>query len=106
MLQGRVGEDHHHHHQTERQELQAAEGEEIPIRREKDLAGNQMRIGKEDGKRDPHPSQKKLTMTPKTTNSSTCVDGSWPMPWDNGQGSQRNPLLCLGTRSSKIYAWG
>jgi len=36
---------------------------------EKDLEGSQMKDGREDGTRDPHPSQKKTTMTPKTTNS-------------------------------------
>jgi len=41
--------------------------------REKDLEGSQIRVGKEDGTRDPHPSQKKkTTMTPKTMNSLTC----------------------------------
>jgi len=30
-LQGREEEDHHHYHDTERQELQAEEGEETPI---------------------------------------------------------------------------
>ena len=76
-------EYHHHYHHTERQELQAAEGEETPMMREKDLDGSQMRVGKEDGTRDPHPSQKKTTMKPKTMNSLTCSHGSGPMPWDN-----------------------
>ena len=73
---------------------------------ERDLVGNQMRVGKEDGTRDPHPSQRKIVMTPKTTHSSTCSHASWPMPWDNGRESQRNPLPCLGTRNTKISACG
>jgi len=32
--------------------------EETPMMRQKDLAGNQTRVGKEDGTGDPHPSQK------------------------------------------------
>jgi len=59
-----VEEDHHHHqHDTERQELQAEEGEETPMMKEKDVVGNQTSEGKEDGTRDRHPSQKKPTMT-------------------------------------------
>jgi len=49
--------------------------EETLMMREKDLAGSQMRVGKEDGMRDPHRSQKKKTMSPKTTNSLTCSHG-------------------------------
>jgi len=67
-----VEEDHHHHHDTERQELRAEAGEETPMMSEKDLAGSQMRVGKEDGTRDPHPSQKKMTMTSRTMNSLIC----------------------------------
>jgi len=43
----------------------------------KDLVGDQMRGGKEDGMRDPHPSQK-TTMMPRMTNSLTCFLESWP----------------------------
>jgi len=104
-LQGRV-EENHHHHDTERQELEAEEGEETLMMMERDLEGNQMREGREDGTRDPHPSQKKMTMTPKTTNSLTCSHGSWPTPWDNKQESQRNHLPCFEMRNTKIYACG
>jgi len=74
--------------------------------REKGLEENQTRAGKEDGTRDPYSSQKETTMTPKTTNSLTCSDRSWPTPWDNERESQRNPLPCLGTRNTKISACG
>jgi len=74
--------------------------------REKDLEEGQMRVGKEDGTRDRHPSQKKRTIKPKTTTSLMCSHGSWPTPWDNEQESQLNPLPCLETRNTKIYAWG
>jgi len=40
--------------------------------REKDLAGSKMRVGKNDWTRDPHPSQKKMTMTLRTMNSLIC----------------------------------
>jgi len=102
----RVEEDHRHHHDTERQELQAGKGEETPMVRDKDLEGIQMRVGKEDGTRDPHPSEKKMTMSPKTKNSLTCSHWSWPTPWENEQESQRNPLPCLETRNTKIYVGG
>jgi len=72
----------------------------------KDLDGSQTRAGKEDWTRYPHPSPKKMTMTPKMMNSSTCSHGSWPTPWDNEQGSQRNTLPCLETRNTKIYECG
>ena len=72
--------------------------------KEKALEGSQMRVGKEDGTRDQHPSQKKTTMTPKMTNSLTCSRGSWPTPWDNEEESRRNPLPCLGARNTKISA--
>jgi len=68
-LLGRVEEEHQHHHDTEQQELQAEAGEGTPIMREKDLVGSQMRVGKEDGTRDQHPSQKKMTMTSRTMNA-------------------------------------
>jgi len=84
-----VEEDHHHHHDTGWQELQNEE--ETLMMREKDLEGSQMRVEKEDGTREPQPSQKKTTMTPKTTNSLTCSHWSWPTPWDNEQESRRNP---------------
>jgi len=71
--------------------------------REKDLEGSQMRVGKEEGTRDPHPSQKRMTIMPKTRNSLPCSHGSWPMHWDNGQESQRKPRPCLETRNTKIY---
>jgi len=104
---GRVEADHHHHHHdTERQELQAGEGEETPITTEKGLVGNQTREEKEDGTRDPHQSQKKTTMTPKTTNSLTSSHGSWLTLWDNERESRRNPLPCLGTRNTKISSCG
>jgi len=77
------------------------EGEETPMMREKDLEGSQMRVGKEDGTRDPHPSQKKTTMKPKTMNSLTCSHGSGPMPWDNERESQRNPLPCFETKTPR-----
>jgi len=73
---------------------------------EKDLAGSQMRVGEEDGVRDLHSSQKKMTMTPRMTNSSTSSHGSWPTPWDNRRDSQRNTLPCLETRNIKIYVCG
>jgi len=95
-------EEDHHHHDTEWQDLEAAEGEETPMMMEKELEGSLMRVGEEDGTRDPHPSQKKMTRTPRTTNSSTCSHGSWPMAWDNERESGRNPLPCLGTRNTKI----
>ena len=98
-------EDHHHPHDTERQELEAAEGEETPIMTRKDLEGSQMRIGEENGTRDQHPSQKKTTMTRKTV-SLTCSHGSWPMPWDNARESQRNPLPCFESKNTKIYVCG
>jgi len=81
-------------------------GEETPMMREKGLEENQTRAGKEDGTRDPHPSQQERTMTLKTTNSLTCSHGSWPTPWDNERESQRNPRPCLGTRNTKISACG
>jgi len=87
-------EEDYHHHDTEQQELQAEAGVETPMMMEKDLVGRQMRAGKEDGTREPHPSLKKMTMTPKMTNSSNCFHGSWPNPWENEQESQRNPLPC------------
>jgi len=65
-------EEDHHHHDTEQQDLHGADREETPRMTRKDLGGNQMRIGKEDGTRDRHPSQKKKTMTPKTMNRLTC----------------------------------
>ena len=74
------GETHHHHLEERPQELQAEE--ETLIMREKDLEGNQMRVGKEDGTRDPHPSQKKISMTLRTMHNLTCSHGSWPTPWD------------------------
>jgi len=49
--------------------------EESPLMREKDLEESQMRVGKEDGTRDPHPNQKKKTMRPKKTNCLTCSHG-------------------------------
>ena len=73
-------EDHHQHHDTEREELQAQEGEETPMMKEKDVEESQMRVGKEDGMRDPQPTVKKTTMTPRMMNSSTCSLESWPMP--------------------------
>jgi len=82
------------------------EGEETPMMTEKDLEGNQMRVGKEDRTSDPHPSQKRMTMTPKTMNTSTCSHRSWPTPWDNERESQRNPRPYLGTRSTKISTCG
>ena len=36
--------------------------------REKHLEESQMRVGKEDGRRDPHPNQPKKTKKPKKTN--------------------------------------
>ena len=96
-------EEDHHHPGTERDELQMAEGKETPMMREKDREGSQMRVGKEDGMRDPHPRLNKTTMTPRTTNSLTCSHRSWPMPWDNGQESGRNPEPSLETRNTKIY---
>jgi len=104
-LQGQVEEDHYHH-STEREELQMEEGEETPILREKDMEGSQMKVGKENGVRDPHPSLNKTTMTPRTTNNLTCSHESWQTPWDNEQESQRNPLPCLEKRNRKIYACG
>jgi len=98
--------DHHHHHDTERQEIQAEEGEETPMIKEQGLEGSQMRIEKEDGTRDPHPGQKKMTTMSRTMNSLTCSLESWPTPWDNQQGCQRNPLPCLGMRNTKISACG
>jgi len=74
--------------------------------REKDLEGNQMRVGKEDGTRDPHPSQKKISMTLRTMHNLTCSNGSWPTPWDKGQESQQNILRCLETRNTNIYVCG
>ena len=71
--------------------------------REKDLEGSQMRVGKEERTRDPHPSQKRMTIMPKRRNSLSCSHGSWPMPWDNGQESQRNPRPCSEMRTTKIY---
>jgi len=56
-------DENHHHHDMERQELQAEEGKETPMIKGNDLEGSQMRIGKEDGTRDPHSSQKKMTTT-------------------------------------------
>jgi len=50
----------------------AGGGEETPMMREKALAGSQMRVGKEDGTRDPHPSQKEMTMTLRMMNSLIC----------------------------------
>jgi len=58
------------HDEEELEELQAAE--ETLTMREKDLEGGQMRVGKEDGTRDRHPSEKKNSMTLKTTNSLIC----------------------------------
>jgi len=101
-----VEEDHHHHHDMEQQELQAAAGEDTPMTTREDLEGTQMRIEKEDGTRDPHPSQKKTTTRSRTMNSLTWFLESWPTPWDNEQESQRNPLACLGTRNTKISACG
>jgi len=72
----------------------------------RDLEENWMREGKEDGTRDLHPSQKKTTMTPNTTNSLTYSHGSWATPWDNGRESQRNPLPCFEMRNIKIYLCG
>jgi len=72
----------------------------------KDLEGSQMRIEKEDGTRDEHPSPKKTTATSRMINSLACSLGSWPTPWDNEQESQRNPLPCLCTRNTKISACG
>jgi len=37
----------------------------------KNLEGSQMRIGEEDGTREPYPSQKKMTRAPKTMNRLT-----------------------------------
>jgi len=71
--------------------------------REKDLGGNQMRAGKEEGTRDPHPSQT-TTMTVRKMNSLTCFLESWPIPWDNSRESQRNPLPCSKTKNTKMYA--
>jgi len=88
-----------------RQELQAEVAEETSMIREKDLGGDQMRAGREDQTRDLHSSQK-TTMTQRTTNSLTCSPESWPMPWDNVQQSQWNPLPCSKMRNTKIYACG
>jgi len=104
-FQGRVEENHHHHH-TERRELQAEEGEETLMMREKDLDGSQMREGKEACTRDPHPSQKKMSMTSKTMNSLTGSHGSWPTPWDTERESPQNPLPCLETKNTQISACG
>jgi len=101
-----VEEDNHHHHDTERQELLAAEEEETPMMKGKDLEGSRMSVGKEDGTRDPHSSQKKKTTTSRTMNSLTCSLESWPTSWDNGHESQRNPLPCLEMRNTKIYICG
>jgi len=65
-LQGRVEEDHNYHHDTERQELQAAEEEEAPMMKGKDLEGREISVGKEDGTRDQHSSKKKKTTTSRT----------------------------------------
>ena len=71
-LQGWVEEDHHQYHDMEWQELQAAEEEEAPMMKGKDLDGSQISVGKGDGMRDPHPSQKKKTSTSRKMNSLTC----------------------------------
>jgi len=71
--------------------------EKTLLMREKDLDESQMRVGKEDGTRDPHPNQKKKTMRPKKRNCLTYSHGSGPTHWDNDQESQRNPLPCLET---------
>ena len=105
-FQGRVEEDHHPHDDMEQQELQTEEGEETPMMMEKGLVGSQMREGKEDGTRDPHPSQRKTAKTPKTTNNLTSSHGSWPTLWDNGHESKRNPLPCFEMRNTKISACG
>jgi len=81
-------------------------GEGDPDAKGEDLEGNQMKVGKEDGTRDPHPSLNKTSMTPGTTNNLTYSHRTWPTPWDNEQDSQRNPLLCLEMRNTKIYSCG
>jgi len=72
----------------------------------KDLEGSQMRIGGEDGTRDPHPSQRKTRTTSRMINSLTCSRESWPTPWDNERESQRNALPCLEMKNPKIYVCG
>ena len=99
-------EEAHHHHGTEREELETEEGEETPMMREKDLEGTQMRVGKEDGTRDPHPSLNQTTMTLKTMNNLTFSHGSWATPWDNGRVSKGNLQPCLQTRNTKIHVCG
>jgi len=101
-----VEETYHHHHEEGQQgPEQEEEEEEIAMIREQDLAGEQMRAGMEDGRRDPHPSERR-NMTPRRTNSLTCCLESWPTPWDNVQESQRNPRPYSERRNTKIYAGG
>jgi len=45
------------------------EGEATPMMMEKDLPGNQTRVGKEDRTGDSHPSEKKRATTSRTMNS-------------------------------------
>jgi len=81
------------------------EEEESVMMREQDLGRSQMKAAKEDGTRDPRPTQK-ITITPGTTNSSTSCPESWPTPWDVERESQQNPLPCSKTQNTNIYTCG
>ena len=72
-------ETRHHNHEKVQQVLW--EEEDTLMMREKDLGRSQMKAAKEDGTRDPRPSQK-ITITQGKTNSSTSCPESWPTPWD------------------------
>ena len=60
------------------------------------------------GRRDerPAPQPEENDYDAENENSLTCSHGSWPMPWDNEQESQQNPMPCFETRNTKIYACG
>jgi len=73
--------------------------------KEKGLGESQMRAGKEEGTRDPRPSQK-MTMMLRTMNCSTSCPKLWWTPLDDGRDSQGKPLPSSKTKKTKIYACG